>query len=779
MPPSSNLISWNSSMVFDRNGRTNKTLNKLNDGDLETKINDGSSENDFVLPYNSMIVLPNLLNNMKVEVWESFGSGGTIYFRLYNASKTLLGTYSITKSAFNSWITNNPAQTSGGVVMDAQTSVAFLEIHFEDATDLNIGVYELRIYGDEAGDGVDIYNGTAITPLSDPGKYGFGIGNIDDRVQQYLVGSPTTYLVPLMAASVRIGFEGMRWNIYPDSYDDPLVDSPFDLGRFGNDHLNTRIFDFTKPRDMQVQIYHGGGSIKNLSGAEAATSNGEYHPEVNDFKYLESGANAEDTASWAAKAKTTSALGVLYGDNESASLTGITVTNGDATVGQGGLHDVETGNELTRDWAGLVPYHNPRGYLALQKACWDDAKARNGTTRVVMPANTYMNISQWRAIFFEHYWGYGKVTFPADAACMNLYLNSDLDGQSQSGDSTGLNPEAWNLYDRLVTLKTEVMDIMFPNIPVIMTEIGYATSSDSGYDVSAIGSKTARQVAADLTLRVYAITQCAGRIVERIYYYAFFEDGSGNFDSMGATAMTFAVPSGSYLGNTVYPVGYCLANQLFVEKDYEWFSTRVVDGGTTGAWITSKNHPTDPVKKLFKVWRGTMNGSTSVETVTVGPNALTATLYTLRYNEFTPSTTTPSIIGEGVDVSATEGMQWLEVTYTAAENEPPVANAGADQSITLPTSQVTVDGSASSDPDGTITTYLWTKISGPATFTITDPSSVSTTITGLVVGTYVFRLTVTDNDSATDTDDITITVNASNRRSWFRGSLRGNKFRRG
>jgi hypothetical protein len=780
MPPSSNLISWNSSMVIDRNGRTNKSLNRLNDGDLLTKINDGSSENDFVLPYNSIVVLPNLLNNMKVEVWESFGSGGTIYFRLYNASKTLLGTYSITKSAFNSWIVNNPAQTSGGVVMDALTNVAFLEIHFENATDLNIGDYELRIYGDVAGDGVDIYNGTAVTPLPDPGKYGFGIGNIDDRVQEYLNGSPSTYLVPLMAASVRIGFEGMRWNMYPDSYDDPLVDSPFDLGRYGNDHLNTRIFDFTKPRDMQVQIYHGGGSIKNLSGAEAATSNGEYHAEVNDYKYLESGADAELVVSWAAKAKTTSALGVLYGDNASASLTGITVTNGDATVGQGGLHDVETGNELTRDWAGLNPYHNPKAYLALQKACWDDAKARSSTTRVVMPANTYINTSQWMAVFFEHYWTYGKVTFPADAACMNLYLDSFLDGQSQSSDGTGLNPEAWGLYARLVTLKANVMDLMFPNIPVIMTETGYATSSGSGYEVAAIGGKTARRVAADLTLRVYAIAQCAGRIVERIYYYAFFEDGSGNFDSMGATAYAPFTPG--YNGNTVYPVGYCLANQLFVEQNYEWFSTRLVDGGTTGAWITSKNHATDPLKKLFKVWRGTMDGSTGSIDVPVGANAISATLYTLDYTDFEPTTSSPSIVGTDVSVTATEGMQWLEVTYEAAEdNEPPVADAGADQAIQLPTNQVTVDGSGSDDPDGTIFSYAWSKISGPATFTITSPSSVSTTITGLVEGVYVFRLTVTDNDSATDTDDITITVSAapvSNRRRFFRGSLR-NIFRRG
>jgi hypothetical protein len=128
-----------------------------------------------------------------------------------------------------------------------------------------------------------------------------------------------------------------------------------------------------------------------------------------------------------------------------------------------------------------------------------------------------------------------------------------------------------------------------------------------------------------------------------------------------------------------------------------------------------------------------------------------------------------------------ETTSYIEVTLDGEPvNQSPVANAGSNQSIELPTSQVTVNGSASSDPDGTIDTYLWTKISGPATFTITNPSSSSTTITGLVAGTYVFRLTVTDNDSATSTDDVQVIVSpappAPNLRGYFKGSLR-NKFR--
>ena len=88
---------------------------------------------------------------------------------------------------------------------------------------------------------------------------------------------------------------------------------------------------------------------------------------------------------------------------------------------------------------------------------------------------------------------------------------------------------------------------------------------------------------------------------------------------------------------------------------------------------------------------------------------------------------------------------------------PPSANAGADQTITLPTSSVTLTGSGS-ETNGTIVSYKWTQISGANTSTITASTSASTTVTGLVAGNYIFQLTVTDNSGVTATDVVTITV---------------------
>ncbi|MGE5106933.1 MAG: PKD domain-containing protein [Sphingobacteriales bacterium] len=47
-------------------------------------------------------------------------------------------------------------------------------------------------------------------------------------------------------------------------------------------------------------------------------------------------------------------------------------------------------------------------------------------------------------------------------------------------------------------------------------------------------------------------------------------------------------------------------------------------------------------------------------------------------------------------------------------NQPPIANAGNDTIIILLDDSVMLNGSASSDPDGSISSYQWTKISGPA-----------------------------------------------------------------
>ncbi|MFT3675248.1 MAG: PKD domain-containing protein [Chitinophagaceae bacterium] len=119
-----------------------------------------------------------------------------------------------------------------------------------------------------------------------------------------------------------------------------------------------------------------------------------------------------------------------------------------------------------------------------------------------------------------------------------------------------------------------------------------------------------------------------------------------------------------------------------------------------------------------------------------------------------------AITGRNSDGSYT--LRTLTVsTGSAVPNQPPVANAGSNQIITLPTSTATLTGNASSDPDGTIASYLWQQVSGPSTSALSSTSTANITVSNLVQGTYTYRLTVTDNASATSSATVTVTVNAA------------------
>ncbi|MGN6511883.1 MAG: PKD domain-containing protein, partial [Chitinophaga sp.] len=103
-----------------------------------------------------------------------------------------------------------------------------------------------------------------------------------------------------------------------------------------------------------------------------------------------------------------------------------------------------------------------------------------------------------------------------------------------------------------------------------------------------------------------------------------------------------------------------------------------------------------------------------------------------------------------------------EYTGSAPTNKAPVAKAGNDVTITLPSSTATLDGSGSSDPDGTISSYLWEQVSGPKTATIGNGSTNKAAITALdVAGSYVFKLTVKDDKGVSASDQVTVTVKAA------------------
>ena len=101
----------------------------------------------------------------------------------------------------------------------------------------------------------------------------------------------------------------------------------------------------------------------------------------------------------------------------------------------------------------------------------------------------------------------------------------------------------------------------------------------------------------------------------------------------------------------------------------------------------------------------------------------------------------------------------VTVTVLAQPNTGPVANAGNDIEITLPINKANLDGSASSDPDGSITSFTWVRVSGPGAVTIVNSNTARPSVDGLSQGLYEFELTVTDNKGAIAKDRVLVKVN--------------------
>jgi len=110
---------------------------------------------------------------------------------------------------------------------------------------------------------------------------------------------------------------------------------------------------------------------------------------------------------------------------------------------------------------------------------------------------------------------------------------------------------------------------------------------------------------------------------------------------------------------------------------------------------------------------------------------------------------------EVTDNDAATGTDSITVRVNAA----PTADAGADQ-VVAESSTVTLDGTASSDSDGTVAAHQWTQTGGTAVVITNSNTSIATFTAPAGPAALTFQLEVTDNDGATNTDTTTVTINA-------------------
>jgi hypothetical protein len=99
-----------------------------------------------------------------------------------------------------------------------------------------------------------------------------------------------------------------------------------------------------------------------------------------------------------------------------------------------------------------------------------------------------------------------------------------------------------------------------------------------------------------------------------------------------------------------------------------------------------------------------------------------------------------------------------ERALLAVPDALPFAVAGSDQ-VVVPGTTVTLDGGSSRALNGkTLIAYEWLQTAAP-TVTLATPNAVTTTFTAPASGTLTFRLRVTDSQSKTGDDFVTVRAN--------------------
>ncbi|MDB2386329.1 PKD domain-containing protein, partial [Shewanella sp.] len=97
------------------------------------------------------------------------------------------------------------------------------------------------------------------------------------------------------------------------------------------------------------------------------------------------------------------------------------------------------------------------------------------------------------------------------------------------------------------------------------------------------------------------------------------------------------------------------------------------------------------------------------------------------------------------------------ITVNAEQaNQPPVANAGRDQTVTVP-STVTLQSSFTDDGKSTPITHFWRQVSGPQTVVFSDATAASPSFSVNTIGNYLLSYTVDDGQLAAS-DQVMITV---------------------
>lgn len=216
-----------------------------------------------------------------------------------------------------------------------------------------------------------------------------------------------------------------------------------------------------------------------------------------------------------------------------------------------------------------------------------------------------------------------------------------------------------------------------------------------------------------------------------------------------------------YYYNDNVPTGTRVTNQtalrFFVSNSGPINQPPIANAGNNqsvneGATVVLAGSGTDP--------DGTI--SSYAWTQIAGPNVSLANANSATASFVAPQVTADIVLSFRLTVTDNQGAtanDTVNVTVRNIANNPPIAKAGADQTVKQKTT-VTLNGSGSSDSDGSIVSYRWRQVAGKSV-TLKNATSAVATFTTPSTNTTIpltFELTVTDNNGATASDQVVVVV---------------------
>lgn len=231
---------------------------------------------------------------------------------------------------------------------------------------------------------------------------------------------------------------------------------------------------------------------------------------------------------------------------------------------------------------------------------------------------------------------------------------------------------------------------------------------------------------------------------DALYGYLSFPDGRWNF-SLQATAAAQRVTQQTDLAGGWSNLTDHLTSQLIIAPD------GTITGGSPGTCTYSGSaSQLDPDWNIFDVQlliSCPLPLNQSSNGTYVGLGMLKDTATGREFSQLlTPSGTTVRV---------------LSPTWYATVNQPPLANPGISETRTILSGQsISLDGSASSDPNGDPLVYEWSVIATPGNvpLSLTNPTAAKPSFIPPVVGDYTFQMVVGDGQTYALPTFVTITV---------------------